>query len=880
MTKIIFVLILCVNSIFAGFNSANMIFNNTTLDYKHQFVGTPEIGNALGWLEISPKTRQEITLSVAPFHLQIIQPIWSIDKDRNSKLSSFGILNHSSFLVRFHSTYHDLNFSSISTISPYSISAGVFQQDFSHFLFKGKFDFYSIGNSGIGGETYGFFGGMFTLENAQITFSAIDSDFSNAYGIKAEVNLDKNSQIIIKEISARDQAYGIVGDKLGGGKISIQSITSKQDYAYGFLGSLKEGEIAIGNISGKNVYGVYTSSPATIEGVLKIDSLSAKEKSYGIYNSSLLQIQNSNLSFASLKAGESSIAIFSNGKLDISSSSLSFTSTPTNAIISLLQTDLVLFDTSLSSQDQLGIHSSNSSKITVLQNGILKIDTPLEALSGNLSLLLQDGASFESLQSGATLQALTTQNKAKISLWDPYSKLSIADFDANHSIFSLKATPQSNAMIEIQGTTSSQILENELYIALEAINLTPTQTILAKLPSSLGDSMVFNSLYENNQSIKSISYVGFDEAEIMITREEKDGFILYTTDLVAINHKVNPIFFFPTSMALNANHTLFLLESNSFHARLEELRSDSKRHGLWGRAKTGRGQESFEQNSQVSYFVAQGGYDFRFCSIDSCNVLGIFGSYLRGVSEQDANTAFTQGAEIGIYHGYIADNGLFWDSALKSGTLFSEVDIIYNLHSQELQNYSFSFSQELGYRWGEKKGIYLEPKAQISLSYLTPQSFTQTMQLQSNLYTLFSEQKALWDLRGKIGAKIGYLFGSMIEGVELGIGGFYILDIFSGGEMILHTQNSSQILSPYTTNQQGLLSLSLQVFLQEDSNLAFEFEKSFGGHLTQEFALNFSLRFSFGQMPTSIPPNSSQVPLRTQEELSMYKSHSLSQQSL
>ena len=58
MKKILFVLLLCTQKIYAGFSSSNLLSKDTTLDYRHQFVDFQALGNGLGWLEISPQTEK------------------------------------------------------------------------------------------------------------------------------------------------------------------------------------------------------------------------------------------------------------------------------------------------------------------------------------------------------------------------------------------------------------------------------------------------------------------------------------------------------------------------------------------------------------------------------------------------------------------------------------------------------------------------------------------------------------------------------------------------------------------------------------------------------------------------------------------------------
>lgn len=869
MKKVVIFFLLICKSVFAGFSSSNLISTDTTLDYQHQFVGIQGIKNALGWLEISKNTKEAITLQVAPLHLQIIQPIWSIDKDRQSSISSFGIYNRSPFLVTFKSLYHDLNFTSISTIAPNSISSGIIQEKTSSMRLEGRLDFYSIANSAINGEAYGLLGGEFFLDNAHIIFSSIRSDFSDAYALKGSFNLSSSSKILIKEISAQENAYGIWGEKSGEGEIVVQNLNAKRGDAYALIGSVYGGKISFENISSARgkVYGVYNLSPSNIQATLEFKNLSSSSV-YGVYNSSFLRIKESNLTFSNFPSNQH--AIYSSGKLEIHSSLLNFSATPLTASISLNNNNLTLYDTTISSKTHGGIHSSSSSTLTLLDGGKLVIDTPSFALSGDVSLSLGENASLESIQSDIFIQKLQSKSGGKIILRSEDAKLEIHDFASTDTTFSLKATPSSNAMLEIHSSQARESLHNHLYVDLDSITLSPTQTTLAKVPQNLASNVVFNSLFNHGDSTKIISYVGFDEAEIVLYREEKDGYVYYTTDLVAHNFKINPLFILPTSIALNANHTLFLFSPSL--SRIQEARE--KKHGAWGKVKSGEGIERFQGNSQISYFFAQSGYDYNFCSLQSCNLLGVYVGYLRGISDQGAPSfgniqneqIVSEGGEIGIYHGYLAEVGVYWDSVFRGGMIFSE------LSDALLHNYFFSLSQEVGYRY-ETNQWFFQPKASLSLSYLTAQSLTQSMQGQSEIFTLTSKQRALWDFRSKLGGEIGYLFGNTKEGLQIGVGGYYVFDGFSGGEIELKSNYASYILSAYSSNHQGLLSLSLKAFLQNQTHLIVEFEKSFGGNLLEEYSLLLSLKFSFGAS-TSAPPNSSPKPPRTQEEPSEYKPHS------
>ena len=712
---------------------------------------------------------------------------------------------------------------------------------------------------GYRGDAYGIVGGVENQESLWISLIRAKNG-GDAYGIKADVKND--GEILIEKIhSLEGDAYGLLGSLSGGGRMQIKEIQA---------GS---------SIAGGDVYGIY--APSTIMGDVEFITLQAIRdykgvggRVYGIYSPKDLQIKDSKILFSSILADEI-FPIYSSGMLEIEDSSLIFGSEMQKAILSLNGGEVVLKDATLSAKEGMGIYASGVSKLRVLSGGDVWIDTPDKALSGRLNVLLEPKAKL-SFKSDADIDVLRANDNATLEIRSNSATLNIQDFQANNSNFILASTLKTSDKIIIHSTSATETLKNNLYVKLYEVSSFPNYVLLVSMPKELGSKIIFNELIESSTQTRAISYVGFDEVEVEIKRHDTEESVYYYSDLIAKNIQISQNFLLPTQVALNANHSLFLLNNDSLDLRMGELRGGIEGSGLWGRINFGRGIEKMQKESNIEYFSFQAGYDYDFSLLEASNFLGIFGGYLRGVNTQEGSEyqginatsgsyeVITQGLEIGIYNSYVRDRGLFSDSVAKLSAYSSKAQMPYEISSNCLDTYALSLSQELGYRFALPKNIFVDIQSDVGLSYLSAQDFLQKLEIEGVEYTLDSKQKALWVLKSKSGLSVGYQWSKEDLSLELNAGGFYAFHSFYGGErMYLSSLGTRVSNNPYSNNHQGILNVGIDLSIKERSKLYFDFEKSFGGKLIKDFSLNFGARFALGKIPQRGRPQEEDAPLDT-----------------
>lgn len=926
---------------YGGFSSGSSLSKDTTLNHTHQLIGFQSRGDALGWLEIKQSTQAPITLKVSPIHLQVIQPIWSVDKDDTTLLSAFGIANLSPFEVSFDSSRHRILFPSIATMTSNSLITGVYQNPQSTFVLKGELKFDSISHQGLKGSSFGILGGALKITQGKMIFDLINAEYRDSYGLSADVVVDKDSSLLFDTIKAGGNAYGISGriqnqgkitfEKIVGGDqgfgysgdavgiegevsnssilsfgliraknggsaygvsanttnegtITLGQIISNEGNAYGISGGLKgEGGVEIGevragsSVAGGRAYGIYNLSSSSIQGNLRLSSLSSIKdyrnqggESYGIYNLGVLEIDDSNLVFSSIQ-GDEVFPIYSQGVLNIKDSTLAFGTEAQGAVISVRGGEIVLQEANLIASQGGGI--AGEARLRILEGGNVLIDTPQQALLGEIEVFLEPRASLR-FGSDAKMKTLSANGGATLEIRSKSATLDVYDFLANDSNFILTSSLQSSDKIIIHHSSTKTPLKNNLYVKLYEISTTPNYVLLVSMPKELGDRIVFNELIESSTQSRSVAYVGFDEVSVDIKRHDTQERVYYYSDLVAKDYKINTNFLLPTQVALNANHSLFLLNTDSLDVRMGELRGGVEGSGIWGRLNFGKGRERMQKDSEINFFSFQSGYDYDFLLLNAYNYVGFFANYLRSVTTQEGGEyqnislpsssydVITQGFEVGVYNSYVRDEGIFSDSLAKFVGLFSKAQMPYQTNPYNLTTYAFSLSQEVGYRFLLPKGVYFDLQTDLLASYLSSQDLLQELEIDNMLYTLSSKQNPLYVLKSKSGLSLGYEWRGENFSLGVSVGGFYVFHSFYGGEIEYLSSSSATLQNdPYSNNHQGILNIGINLALKEKTRLFFDFEKSFGGRLIKDFSINFGARFALGKSPQRGKPQEEQESL-------------------
>lgn len=322
-----------------------------------------------------------------------------------------------------------------------------------------------------------------------------------------------------------------------------------------------------------------------------------------------------------------------------------------------------------------------------------------------------------------------------------------------------------------------------------------------------------------------------------------------------------------TSSALALNYDLFIGNFNSLNKRMGELRDDPYSQGGWTRVFNGQISNDFS-GSKNNYTTIQMGYDHKLGEFENAsNYLGASVSYLLGLSDQhsiDSSSAYlsrsikdviSNGVEIALYNSYVQDEGWFSDSIAKFSYLASDFNILDNTNNtsekQSTSNIAFTLGEEFGYRFklGESKAWYLDPQVEMALGYF---SGTDLKQVAGNDY-LDAKSDSMLMFRARVGTAVGYDFKDFTAdkdfNAKLYVGLSYEADFVSGGDVTLtpNNGNAMSVASVFSSDGRGVLNVGTNVKIKEQTRVYADIQTSFGGKITNDYQVNFGVRYSFGE---------------------------------
>ena len=397
-----------------------------------------------------------------------------------------------------------------------------------------------------------------------------------------------------------------------------------------------------------------------------------------------------------------------------------------------------------------------------------------------------------------------------------------------------------------------------------AEEFTPTSELLV---ASAVKTITLNPIdgYINGFVLSKVEYAKKITDESGSVNESGDYISYYIKS--AKNVGVAPVNQSITSSALALNYDLFIGNFNSLNKRMGELRDDPYSQGAWARVFNGQISNDFS-GSKNNYTTIQMGYDHKLGEFENAsNYLGASVSYLLGLSDQhsiDSSSAYlsrsikdviSNGVEIALYNSYVQDEGWFSDSIAKFSYLASDFNILDNTNNtsekQSTSNIAFTLSEEFGYRFklGESKAWYLDPQVEMALGYF---SGTDLKQVAGNDY-LDAKSDSMLMFRARVGTAVGYDFKDFTAdkdfNAKLYVGLSYEADFVSGGDVTLTPNNGSamSVSSVFSSDGRGVLNVGTNVKIKEQTRVYADIQTSFGGKITNDYQVNFGVRYSFGE---------------------------------
>ena len=326
--------------------------------------------------------------------------------------------------------------------------------------------------------------------------------------------------------------------------------------------------------------------------------------------------------------------------------------------------------------------------------------------------------------------------------------------------------------------------------------------------------------------------------------------------------------------AMGSNYQLFLANLNSLNKRMGELRDNPKGQGVWARVFTGLQTSKLALQTNSFYTTIQGGYDHAFGFNGANNYLGFAISYINSInssaknldidaSYKGINTSISNGVELAIYNAYVQDgassatgwkNGLYTDSIIKFSLMYNSLTLLNQNNEYSIDNFAFSISQEVGYRFilGQSNEWYIDPQAELTFGYFDQSNFKQII---SNTNTINALQDSIITLRSRIGSSFGYKFDKFTEGsnfkAQAYLGTYFVGDYIAGGSIdVVQTLNNStatNFISPLSSTARFTMNLGTNIAIKDDHRIYFDFERSFGGSIITQYQFNLGYRYSFGE---------------------------------
>ncbi len=326
-----------------------------------------------------------------------------------------------------------------------------------------------------------------------------------------------------------------------------------------------------------------------------------------------------------------------------------------------------------------------------------------------------------------------------------------------------------------------------------------------------------------------------------------------------------------SASALGNTYNLYLANMNSLNKRMGELRDNDNSQGVWARVFNGMQTTTFGQGTKSIYTTVQAGYDYAFGFSGANNYLGFALSYANSDTlskhrELDINNIYkgisqvkSNGVELAIYNAYVQDgaskdtgwkNGFYSDTILKFSYINSQIGILNQNTDYSTNNFAFTASEEIGYRFmfGDFHQWIIDPQAELTFGYLDQSNFKQQL-AGSSLDTV---QNAIITLRGRVGSNFGYKFDKFTQGKnfksKIYLGTYFVGDYINGGDISLTTDRGANIsLNPLASTVRFTMNVGTDFAIKDHHRIYFDFERSFFGKIITDYQVNIGYRYSFGE---------------------------------
>lgn len=269
-------------------------------------------------------------------------------------------------------------------------------------------------------------------------------------------------------------------------------------------------------------------------------------------------------------------------------------------------------------------------------------------------------------------------------------------------------------------------------------------------------------------------------------------------------------------------------ELDDMNKRLGELRDSKGEHGVWVRMV--RGENDYKSlNSQ--YNTYQIGYDEKL-STDPHWTLGAAFSYTDGDGGYDTGSFEMDHKTFTLYGSKLNEDGSYIDIVGKYSRLNHDLRNTWGDGEYDANGYSIGV--EVGKRFQQGGGFWIEPQAQLTYGHVGSANYTA------------GDIKVAQDGMESLIGRAGVRFGKDLDNGNIYLRASYLYD-FDGETGVTFTNAEGRERSFEQDLGGGWCEVGVgtNINLSDATHLYFDIEKTYGGDITTDWKWNAGIRYSF-----------------------------------
>lgn len=267
---------------------------------------------------------------------------------------------------------------------------------------------------------------------------------------------------------------------------------------------------------------------------------------------------------------------------------------------------------------------------------------------------------------------------------------------------------------------------------------------------------------------------------------------------------------------------------DDMNKRLGELRDSKGEHGVWVRMV--RGENDYKSlNSQ--YNTYQLGYDEKL-STDPHWTLGAAFSYTDGDGGYDTGSFEMDHKTLTLYGSKLNDDGSYIDIVGKYSRLNHDLRNTWGDGEYDANGYSIGV--EVGKRFQQGNGFWIEPQAQLTYGHVGSANYTA------------GDIKVAQDGMESLIGRAGVRFGKDLDNGNIYLRASYLYD-FDGetGVTLTNAEGRERSFDQDLGGGWCEVGIGTNMNLSDATHLYFDIEKTYGGDITTDWKWNAGIRYSF-----------------------------------